>query len=156
MDKLVRFVKFLNDPHLVASVQNTFGIRMIGVVKQNEHEMMSNGNGSHVDNDDKKYQQTNQIKHVNLLDNRKCLYKIDSKFFYWFFVFVTHMGNEIFYILFLPMLSWNYDYKCMYLTAVSWSIVMYLGQALKDIIEMPRPMTPPVIKIEEKYYLGNY
>jgi sphingosine-1-phosphate phosphatase 1 len=159
MDKLVQLVGFLNDPHLVASVQNTFGIRMIGVVTQNqdenEHEKKYNGNCMQNHNEDKYYQQKNQIKHVKLLDNKKCLYKVDSKFFYWFFLFITQMGNEIFYILFLPMLSWNYDYKFMYLTAVSWSIVMYIGQAMKDIIELPRPMTPPAIKLEEKYFLGK-
>lgn len=63
------------------------------------------------------------------------------------------MGNEIFYIVFLPILMWCYSDTTMYLTCISWSILMYIGQATKDIIKLPRPMTPPVVKIEEKYLL---
>jgi membrane-associated phospholipid phosphatase len=28
---------------------------------------------------------------------------------------------------------------------------MYVGQATKDIMEMPRPATPPVVKLEKRY-----
>jgi hypothetical protein len=144
MEKLLEFIKFLNNPYLVANVQTAFGIKLISVIESADE--YKNGKGDvHKD----------KLGQVSIGNGKKCIYSIENKFFYWFFFCVTHIGNEVFYILFLPMLSWNYDYKTMYLTALSWSIVMYLGQATKDIIEMPRPRTPPVIKVEEKYLLGN-
>lgn len=63
------------------------------------------------------------------------------------------MGNEIFYILFLPILSWMYDDRTMFCTCMAWAFTMYIGQAIKDILKIPRPRTPPVVKIEDKYLL---
>lgn len=35
--------------------------------------------------------------------------------------------------------------------AFLWGIFMYVGQATKDILCMPRPASPPVVKLEERY-----
>jgi len=34
-----------------------------------------------------------------------------------------------------------------------WNLVMYIGQAFKDIIRWPRPSMPPVVKLENKWAL---
>ena len=34
-----------------------------------------------------------------------------------------------------------------------WSMLMYVGQALKDIIRWPRPAMPPVVQLEQKWSL---
>lgn len=32
-----------------------------------------------------------------------------------------------------------------------WVIIMYIGQALKDVIRWPRPASPPVVSLEPEY-----
>ena len=133
-----RQIGFLNDPYVVARVQKYLGIELIKLETNNEsldqHSMKN-------------------VHHINMLDNKKCLYKINNTFFYWFFMFITHLGNEVFYILFLPMLMWNFDDNLAFLTTISWAFSMYFGQASKDLIKMARPATPPVVKLEVKYLL---
>jgi membrane-associated phospholipid phosphatase len=87
-------------------------------------------------------------KYFGIETTNKENYKINNKFFYYFFLFITHLGNEIFYILFLPILTWNFDDTTVCLTCMSWSISMYLGQASKEIFKIPRPT---VVKLEKQY-----
>jgi hypothetical protein len=73
------------------------------------------------------------------------------------------IGNELFYSLFFPFwvifsysfyqinfcydLSfkfWNVDGAIARKVSIVWAIFMYVGQATKDILEKPRPATPPV------------
>lgn len=133
-------VEILNDPHLVARVQELFGVRLIGVVKDDNETS---------DNQVKQ----RSVRTVKMLENKKCLYQINNLFFYYFFQFITRVGNEIFYIMFLPGMAWFYDERIGYLTTLSWSLMMYMGQAAKDIIKLPRPQTPPVVKMEDRYLL---
>jgi membrane-associated phospholipid phosphatase len=135
----VDMVRSLNDPHLVARVQEFFGVKMVGVVKQ--------------ENQDLSKQHDKNLRTVKLLNDKKCLYTVNNVFIYWFFIFITHVGNEIFYIVGLPVMSWLYDQEKTYLTTLSWAIVMYMGQAMKDLIKLPRPQTPPVVKMEDRYLL---
>lgn len=78
---------------------------------------------------------------------------IDNRFFYYFFNFITHFGNEIFYILFLPIMAWNYDDRVVYLTCLAWALNMYIGQASKEYFQMSRPLSPPVVRLEDRYEL---
>ena len=43
----------------------------------------------------------------------------------------------------------------MYLLIIFFDFInlRYIGQATKDILKIPRPLTPPVVKLEEKYLL---
>lgn len=136
-----KIVNFLNDPFLVTKTQNYFSLRLVDVVsdeKWNEEDKL-------------KSTSLKNVKSVNHLDNTKCLYSVGNYFFFYFFLFITNIGNEVFYISFLPFVTWNYDDKIMILTCMAWAISMYIGQALKDILEMPRPSSPPVVKIEDRY-----
>lgn len=113
-------------------------------------------------NDKEKKSNKNQLKSnqysVLLLNRKRCIYRVENKLLYYFFIFITNFGNEAFYISFLPIMTWNYDDKVIYLTAMAWVITMYLGQVTKDLIKIPRPITPPVVKVEDKYLTeyGNY
>ncbi|RNA38492.1 sphingosine-1-phosphate phosphatase 2 [Brachionus plicatilis] len=141
MQKLINLVNFLNDPHLVTKTQNHFSLSLIDVISDEEC------------NQQDKFKSTSlkHVKSVNHLNNTKCLYLVGNYFYYWFFLFITNIGNEVFYISFLPFVTWNYDDKVMILTCMAWAISMYIGQALKDILKMPRPSSPPVAKIEDRY-----
>ncbi|CAF0800965.1 unnamed protein product [Adineta ricciae] len=78
-------------------------------------------------------------------------YKITSWFWYYFFQFGAALGNEIFYILFYPTWVWNVDGAVARKISVLWAFFMYIGQATKDILAIPRPASPPVLKLEKRY-----
>ena len=80
-------------------------------------------------------------------------YKINNYFWYYLFSFGANLGNEIFYICFLPFLGWNYDSFIQRRVCAFWALFMYLGQATKDILKFPRPPSPPVMRLEERYAL---
>ena len=135
---MYKMLTYLSNPYLVSYVQRKFGIVYIKKTKCQK-------------DDESSQTKSNNIHTVDLMDNEKCFYTINNYVIFYFFLFITHVGNEVFYILFLPILSWNFDDITMYLTCISWSISMYLGQVTKDLIKIPRPLTPPVIKLEVKY-----
>jgi len=125
---LSNLVDRLNDPILVCKFQKFFGIEQIA-----DDDSQSNG---------------------DLVDTKKELkYHVNSKFFYYFFSGVTHCGNEIFYILFLPIMAWCFSDAIINVTCIVWAINMYLGQAAKEFVRMPRPSSPPVAKFEQRYEL---
>lgn len=80
-------------------------------------------------------------------------YIITNKFLYYLFHFGANLGNEIFYIIFFPCWFWNIDGFVGRRLCIFWCIFMYVGQALKDIIKIPRPSSPPVVQIEKRYAL---
>uniref|UniRef100_H3D9Y6 Sphingosine-1-phosphate phosphatase 2 n=1 Tax=Tetraodon nigroviridis TaxID=99883 RepID=H3D9Y6_TETNG len=60
------------------------------------------------------------------------------------------MGHEIFYITCLPCIHWNLDpFLCRRLVNM-WTMVMYIGQLMKDLLKLPRPPSPPVVKLETR------
>ncbi len=130
----------LNDPFLVARVQSFFGLKLIKILDKSS------------DIDGSKSSTKPNCYEMSMVDkNKTCLYLRSSQFFYYFFMIMTGLGNEYFYIFFLPMLMWNFDDKLAFLTTISWAFSMYLGQASKDILKIPRPATPPVIKLEFRF-----
>jgi len=145
---MFKMISYLNNPGLVSNIQRKFGIVYIKSSIQDE-QIYNYSNNNKKNAEDENI----TIHKVKLRDNHTCCYSINNYLIFYFFLFITHIGNEIFYILFLPILTWNYDDLTMYLTCISWAISMYLGQVTKDIIKNPRPTTPPVVKIEVKYLL---
>jgi hypothetical protein len=124
------YLHVLNDPIIVSKIQTYFGV---------EPKVLTDNKPLRTD---------------NLVNDDECLndkYKINNKFYYTVFWFITHLGSEIFYIVFLPLLVWLYDEKIAYLTCISWGINMYIGQMTKELFKMQRPSTPPVIKLEKAY-----
>ncbi|NWH32671.1 SGPP2 phosphatase, partial [Chloropsis hardwickii] len=75
-------------------------------------------------------------------------YIVKNYFYYYLFKFSAAMGEEIFYITFLPFTYWNIDHSVSRRMIIVWSIVMYIGQVSKDVLKWPRPLSPPVVKLE--------
>ncbi|KAM6970351.1 sphingosine-1-phosphate phosphatase 2 [Aplochiton taeniatus] len=70
--------------------------------------------------------------------------------FYFLFRVSAGMGHEVFYITCLPAIQWNLDpFLCRRLVNV-WTLVMYVGQLMKDKLKLPRPLSPPVVKLESR------
>jgi len=80
-------------------------------------------------------------------------YKVMSQFWHVFFSLASNLGNEVFYCSFFPFWFWNVDTYVARRVIALWALNMYIGQALKDIIRWPRPASPPVIRLEERYAL---
>ena len=102
-------------------------------------------------------QQQQQLKRtkkmVNITDDKNIIANttIHIKFWYYFFRFGAAMGNEIFYCLFFPFWFWNVDGAIARKVGFLWGIYMTVGQATKDLLCMPRPASPHVVKLEERY-----
>ena len=59
---------------------------------------------------------------------------------HYMFCIAAALGNETFYILFLPLLMWISPCVGRQSLAV-WAVQMYVGQALKELYKLPRPTT---------------
>ncbi|NWU93424.1 SGPP2 phosphatase, partial [Upupa epops] len=77
-------------------------------------------------------------------------YVVKNYFYYYLFRFSAALGEEIFYITFLPFTYWNIDHCVSRRMIIVWSVVMYIGQVSKDILKWPRPLSPPVVKLEPR------
>eukprot|EP00043_Microstomoeca_roanoka_P027501 m.14749 g.14749 ORF g.14749 m.14749 type:complete len:427 (+) comp7690_c0_seq1:59-1339(+) len=58
-----------------------------------------------------------------------------------YFHFGAFMGCEAFYITMFPYVFWNLDHGLARRVMTMWGISMYLGQYLKDHLQLPRPYT---------------
>ncbi|XP_020369459.1 sphingosine-1-phosphate phosphatase 2 isoform X2 [Rhincodon typus] len=171
------FLQILQDPHLVASFQrccglflrveerlsgscsnshgNTTGIQgpveRAGVIRTSE---CTNGNQRYKINGSHQYPHGQESKDNHGVSGcvvkEKPGYVVKNYFFYYLFRFAAALGQEIFYITFLPFTYWNFDPFVSRRLVGVWAIVMYLGQASKDIIKWPRPLSPPVVKLETR------
>ncbi|XP_044523517.1 sphingosine-1-phosphate phosphatase 2 isoform X2 [Gracilinanus agilis] len=92
-------------------------------------------------------------RHCGLYPARKAggnRYIVKNYFYYYLFKFSAALGEEIFYITFLPFTYWNIDPYVTRRLIMTWVVIMYIGQILKDILKWPRPSTPPVVKLEKR------
>ncbi|RUS73591.1 hypothetical protein EGW08_018651 [Elysia chlorotica] len=80
-------------------------------------------------------------------------YTVENPVLYYLFSFGASLGNEIFYILFFSSTLWNFDSFVVRKVLIQWCVIMYLGQAAKDFIRWPRPKSPPVVRLEQRYEL---
>uniref|UniRef100_A0A674JJL5 Sphingosine-1-phosphate phosphatase 2 n=1 Tax=Terrapene triunguis TaxID=2587831 RepID=A0A674JJL5_9SAUR len=81
-------------------------------------------------------------------------YVVKNYFYYYLFKFSSALGEEIFYITFLPFTYWNINHDVSRRLIMMWCIVMYIGQVTKDILKWPRPHSPPVVKLEMRAEYG--
>ncbi|XP_054459410.1 sphingosine-1-phosphate phosphatase 2 [Anoplopoma fimbria] len=75
-------------------------------------------------------------------------YEVRNWLLHVLFLFSAGLGHELFYITCLPCIHWNLDpFLCRRLVNM-WTLVMYIGQVMKDLLKLPRPLSPPVVKLE--------
>lgn len=75
---------------------------------------------------------------------------IGNYFWYYTFLFGTILGDELFYSIFIPFWFWNIDSVVGRRMVFIWAVTMYIGQTLKDVIQMPRPDFP-AIKLKDRW-----
>lgn len=170
-------VEYLKKPELVIAVQEWFGIEYL---EKNAHTKSKIDDGTLYDRnmtsdvDQNRYSncpeykvhrrkesdelcaknvndsKSNYIKE-NLSENGSAQsFRINNKFWYWLFVLGTELGDETFYSILIPFWFWNVDGCVGRRVVFVWSVVMYFGQMLKDIIRWPRP-GPPVQRLQNKW-----
>lgn len=84
----------------------------------------------------------------NLFQNDNYEY---NTFMHILFMVGSTLGYEIFYITFFPFVFWNMDEFVARRMVLLWALFMYFGQATKDVIQWPRPPSPPVLSIETRF-----
>lgn len=142
IDKLIDTLK---SPELVVKVQEYFGIKYI--TKPHSSKNLPTKEKRNVNCNNESQHNDGSIKSENEFPKS---YLILNKFWYWLFIIGTELGDELFYATFIPFWFWNVDGAVGRRVIFLWSIVMYIGQALKDIIRMPRP-GKPVMKLQSKW-----
>jgi sphingosine-1-phosphate phosphatase 1 len=55
---------------------------------------------------------------------------------------------SLYFLSFLRI--WNVDGCVARKVAILWAYFMYIGQATKDILAIPRPSSPPVLQLEKR------
>ena len=173
-----KMLKALGDPYFVARFQRTFGLKElrredhIVLSRCGEKEATSSSHTTHglvrngcLTGKDLHNGAPNHV-HVNgfikpapfekLVEPKesKQLYEYNI-FFHCIFLFGSALGYEAFYVTFFPYIFWNIDEYLMMRTVVMWALIMYVGQAAKDVIQWPRPPCPPVISLEKRFQ-GEY
>ncbi|XP_031617143.1 sphingosine-1-phosphate phosphatase 2-like [Contarinia nasturtii] len=165
-------VEYLRKPELVVTVQEWFGIEYDDTYDQIEKEQTFYGQNNISPNLEMRKQYSNYPEHkkqrrkqisddcasdvkksqeesVNV-DESTGSYQITNKFWYYLFLLGTELGDEIFYATMIPFWFWNIDGAVGRRVVFIWSVIMYIGQVLKDIIRWPRPGRP-VHRLQNKW-----
>lgn len=161
-------IEYLKDPLLVVKVQNFFGVIYKNNISQsNDHESSEVIQSDRQDRVNEEFD-LKQHKRIpsNISSSSQSSYDTDSSlestgkgevvctvsnvFWYYLFVLGTALGDEIFYATFIPFWFWNIDGAVGRRVVLVWTVVMYIGQGIKDIVRWPRPGYP-VKKLQEKW-----
>lgn len=162
-----RIITALQSPLIVANFQKYFGVELIpsscnglgdGDKKRiaEKDQSPSTRTRSHTrvpsDGSIERSTDTSDYYDSSTETNGKTIaYVIRNKFWYYLFSFGAGLGYELFYASFFPIWFWNIDGAVGRRMVLLWVIIMYIGQALKDVVKWPRPSSPPVVSLEPEY-----
>lgn len=72
------------------------------------------------------------------------------------FWLASMVGEEEFFIIFLPIMFWNFDFFVGRRVVLTWFFAMYSGTALKDVIRIERPSEKVVIREANDEHCREY
>jgi len=78
-------------------------------------------------------------------------YRVTQPVIHAYFTMAAAMGNELFYIVFLPLLHWLIDATLLRRVILMWLATYWVGQCVKDLMQLPRPASPMIAKLETHY-----
>jgi len=84
-------------------------------------------------------------------NQKSACYKVTYPWLHSFFMLGSSFGDEIFYITYLPVIYWCFEHFTGARIVQIWVVTMYLGQVLKEILQMPRPTCPPAYPMENQH-----
>ncbi|KAF7646950.1 hypothetical protein LDENG_00179930, partial [Lucifuga dentata] len=159
---MLELLAYLHNSELVARFQRRCGLFLIEAEHHNRGETRApTGVPGHADKPrgQRKGRWDHQDKNpVNTYEGNGCVagscgrpsYEVRNWMLHILFLVSAGLGHEIFYITCLPCIHWNLDpFLCRRLVN-SWTLVMYIGQVMKDVLKLPRPLSPPVVKLETR------
>jgi len=161
-------LSYLQDAETVAKFQNLCGIvrRSNTPVKRRDEDCSAGGRCSSVNESVNGFPVVKNRVSSALVDSKDVTsssslntepqsvdYDVRNRFLYYLFHFGANLGNEIFYMTFFPFWFWNIDGCVGRQLCTFWCIFMYIGQATKEIVKLPRPASPPVVQLEKRYAL---
>lgn len=137
------WIEYLNRPELVVKVQEFFGIRYHDDNKKTDDRVPVVASEKVEDaKSDELSQQEGEGELAGIT--------VTNKFWYYLFIIGTELGDEMFYACFIPFWFWNVDGVVGRRFVLVWATLMYIGQALKDILCLPRP-PKPVVKLQSRW-----
>jgi len=143
LEKSGQVLEQLRDPRLVWKFQQTFGVRK--VVKQGGDE-----GDAWTSVDERKSGKYSDEAHQN---RNIVYYKATNRLWHFLFLVGSQLGDEELLGLYFMIWMWCLDSSVGRKVVLVWTLVMYIGQGLKDIIRWPRPEMPIVVQIEKKWAL---
>ncbi|KAF7219360.1 sphingosine-1-phosphate phosphatase 2 isoform X1 [Nothobranchius furzeri] len=148
---MLQLLEYLHDPELVARFQRRCGLFLVesvngAPVNGEKPRGAPGGRWEHQDsNSNYQYKQSVCADKIS-----RPQYEVRNWPLHFLFLLSASLGNEVFYITCLPCIHWNLDpFLCRRLINM-WTLVMYIGQVMKDVLKLPRPTSPPVIKLETR------
>uniref|UniRef100_UPI003AADE3BB sphingosine-1-phosphate phosphatase 2 isoform X1 n=1 Tax=Centroberyx gerrardi TaxID=166262 RepID=UPI003AADE3BB len=161
---MLELLVYLHDPELVARFQRRCGLFLIEAAHHSGGKTrVSTGTQTHADKprgqlkDRRDHQEKHSNCNVKYEENGGAVggrgrpqYEVRNWLLYFLFLLSAGLGHEFFYITCLPCIHWNLDpFLCRRLINI-WALVMYVGQVMKDVLKLPRPLSPPVVKLETR------
>ncbi|XP_028156374.1 sphingosine-1-phosphate phosphatase 1-like [Ostrinia nubilalis] len=160
-------IEYLKDPLLVVKVQNFFGVIYKSTRQSNESSEVLHSDRkeflteefdlkqhkripSNISSSSQSSQSSYDTDVSQESGKGEVVCTINNRFWYYLFVVGTALGDEIFYATFIPFWFWNIDGAVGRRVVLVWTVVMYIGQGIKDIVRWPRPGYP-VKKLQEKW-----
>ncbi|XP_056138962.1 sphingosine-1-phosphate phosphatase 2 [Lampris incognitus] len=157
---MLEILSYLHDSELVARFQRRCGLVLLTEAAQNgEARGLTPGDKSNGglkqrrqdNNSNYKYKRNGCAERGSR--GKSCgrhQYEVRNWLLYFLFLLSAGLGHEVFYITCLPCVHWNLDpFLCRRLVNM-WTLVMYVGQVMKDLLKLPRPLSPPVVKLETR------
>lgn len=160
-----KWINYFKDPYLVLEIQKFFGVYPLNDKFAKKHfNNTSNGNAVQFKKKDKNNRVIINGSINEIVDDTESAvtsgsdtetkdYIVTNKFWYYLFVFGTELGDEIFYASFIPFWFWNIDGAVGRRVVMVWTMIMCIGQGIKDIVCWPRPASPPVCRLQQKWAL---
>ncbi|XP_005805947.1 sphingosine-1-phosphate phosphatase 2 [Xiphophorus maculatus] len=146
---------YLQDPELVARFQRKCGLYLVEGSNPGPGRSRS-ANGAPITQEKPRGQlqgswdRQDSNSNYEYKDCKKPQYEVRNRLLHFLFLFSAALGHEVFYITCLPCIHWNLDpFLCRRLVNM-WTLVMYVGQVMKDLLKLPRPPSPPVVKLETR------
>merc|ERR1712130_645042 len=78
-------------------------------------------------------------------------FRATNAFLHNFFLLGSVFGTEVFYITYLPIIFWVFEHFTGRRLIQIWVVTMYLGQVLKEILQMSRPTSPTAFLMEHQH-----
>nr|XP_046244419.1 sphingosine-1-phosphate phosphatase 2 [Scatophagus argus] len=159
---MLELLAYLQDPELVARFQRRCGLFLVEAVHHSRQGTCA-PTGTAVRADKPRGQlrgkwgrqdKNSNFKHKEngyaVSGCSRPQYEVKNWLLHFLFLCSASMGHEIFYITCLPNIHWSLDpFLCRRLVNM-WAMVMYVGQVMKDLLKLPRPISPPVVKLEPR------